>query len=223
MTARVMDHEEAIRNFTVERYLLGELPENDRDAYEEHLFSCPVCFEQVKAGTEFVGQVQRIGAEDARTAAHPGFISILLSGMRQPVATVAFALLLCAIGMNVYQSRIIRGSRNPQVASEVFLSDGAKAEGIKQVTASKNAYFVLNLQLVQKGSYTRYQGEVQTEAGKFQSKFHISLEEANDTIHLVLNSAGMGEGTYQIVIQGVTEDGKISELTRFPFNFHLQE
>ncbi len=38
MTARVMDHEEAIRNFTVERYLLGELPENDRDAYEEHLF-----------------------------------------------------------------------------------------------------------------------------------------------------------------------------------------
>lgn len=223
MNARMMDHEEATKNFTVERYLLGELTENDRDAYEEHLFSCPICFEQVKAGTEFVSQVRQIGAEEAGAVAHPGFMSALISGLRQPVTAVAFTLLFCAIGMNVYQSRIINGSRSPQVASEAFLSDGAKAEGTKQVTARKDALFVLNLQLIQKGPYARYQGQLQNGAGKFQSKFPVSLEEAKDTIHVVLNSAGMDEGAYQIVIWGVTADGKISELTRYPFNFHPQE
>ena len=66
-----MEHEEAIKNLAAERYLLGELTESDREAYEEHLFSCPACFEQVKAGTEFVGHLRRIGVEEAAAGAAP--------------------------------------------------------------------------------------------------------------------------------------------------------
>src|SRR5580765_515649 len=153
MNARVMDHEEAIRNFTAERYLLGELTEDDRDAYEDHLFSCPVCFEQVKAGTEFVSQLRHISKEEVETITHPGFIGTLMSGLRQPVSMVAFTLLFCAVGLNVYQNRLISGFRHVQVAPAAFLSDGAKAEGIKQVTVPRSTrFFNLNFQLLQKGS-----------------------------------------------------------------------
>ena len=223
MNARVMNHEEATSNFTVERYLLGELTENDRDAYEEHLFSCPVCFEQVKAGTEFVGQVRQIGAEEAGPAVQPGFMGSLMSGLRQPVAVVAFTLLFCAIGMNVYQSRIINGFHRAQVTPAFFLNDGARAGGTQQVTVPRNTRFELKFQLLQKGPYARYEGQLVTESGKLKSSFPVSLEQASETINLLLDSQVMSEGAHQIVIQGVTADGKISELTRYPFNFHLQE
>ncbi|HEX4604291.1 MAG TPA: anti-sigma factor [Candidatus Angelobacter sp.] len=226
MNAKVMDHDQAIRNLTAERYLLGELSQDDRDAYEEHLFSCPACFEQIKAGTEFVGQLRRIGAEEAETAhAQPGFLGSLMSGLRQPVSAVAFALLFCAVGLNVYQNRLITGLHHPQVVPTFFLSDGAKGEGIQVVTVPRNSRFdlKLQLQLLHKGDYTRYEGQLQTEAGKLKSPFPVSLEQASDTINLVLDSSIIDNGAYQIVIQGVAPDGKMSEVTRYRFNFHLQE
>jgi anti-sigma factor RsiW len=61
MDARMIDHDEAVKALMAERYLLGELNAIERDAYEEHLFSCDACFDQVKAGTELIGQLRHIG------------------------------------------------------------------------------------------------------------------------------------------------------------------
>jgi hypothetical protein len=47
-----MDHAQATRTLAIERYLLEEMPDDERDAFEEHFFSCVAC------------------AEDARTAMH---------------------------------------------------------------------------------------------------------------------------------------------------------
>ena len=44
-----MEHEEAIQTHAAEQYVLGEMPDSVRDAYEEHYFSCPVCAEEVTA------------------------------------------------------------------------------------------------------------------------------------------------------------------------------
>ncbi len=64
MNARMIDHDEAVKDLMAERYLLGELNASDRDAYEEHLFSCDACFEQIKTGTEFVDHLRHIGTDD---------------------------------------------------------------------------------------------------------------------------------------------------------------
>ncbi|HET9365971.1 MAG TPA: zf-HC2 domain-containing protein [Candidatus Angelobacter sp.] len=64
MNAKMIDHEQAIKTMMAERYLLGELTENERDAYEAHLFDCQTCFDQVKAGTEFVSYLKQIGGEE---------------------------------------------------------------------------------------------------------------------------------------------------------------
>ena len=42
-----MNHEEAMKAQTTERYLLGDLPENERDAFEEHYFECAICADEV--------------------------------------------------------------------------------------------------------------------------------------------------------------------------------
>src|SRR6476646_10268927 len=113
MNARMMEHEEAMNNLVAERYLLGELTENDRDAYEEHLFSCPVCFEQIKAGTEFVGHLRRMGAEKPR---HIPVWQKVAHGVFRPATSLAVAaLFLCSVSINVYQNAVIHRPRDPQV------------------------------------------------------------------------------------------------------------
>ena len=47
-----MDHQQAIATHAAERYLLNELADADRDAFEDHYFSCATCADDVKAGAQ---------------------------------------------------------------------------------------------------------------------------------------------------------------------------
>src|SRR2546422_610857 len=40
----------AVETLALERYLLGEMPGEERDAFEEHFFSCAECAEEARAG-----------------------------------------------------------------------------------------------------------------------------------------------------------------------------
>ena len=59
-----MDHQQAIASHAVERYLLDEMSDADRDAFEEHYFSCPTCAEDVR-----VAAVMRDGVKAGLLAA----------------------------------------------------------------------------------------------------------------------------------------------------------
>jgi len=43
-----MNHQEAVDSLASERYLLGEMDDAERDAYEDHYFSCAICAEDVR-------------------------------------------------------------------------------------------------------------------------------------------------------------------------------
>jgi anti-sigma factor RsiW len=45
-----MNHSEAVRSSATERYMLGEMPEVERYAFEDHYFDCPECAEDVRTG-----------------------------------------------------------------------------------------------------------------------------------------------------------------------------
>lgn len=45
-----MTHEQAVSTLAAERYLLGDMSESERDVFEDHYFSCPVCAEEVRVG-----------------------------------------------------------------------------------------------------------------------------------------------------------------------------
>ena len=57
-----MDHEVASTTHAVERYLLGEMPSPERDAFEEHYFACTECAEGVRSGSVMVRQTTSTGA-----------------------------------------------------------------------------------------------------------------------------------------------------------------
>src|SRR2546423_14363158 len=56
-----MNHEEATGAQATERYLLGELSDQERDAFEEHYFDCALCADDVRSGTAFVSGLRSSG------------------------------------------------------------------------------------------------------------------------------------------------------------------
>jgi hypothetical protein len=53
-----MNHSEAVETMAVEKYLLDEMGPDARDAFEEHLFDCPECAMDVRAGDAFVTEAK---------------------------------------------------------------------------------------------------------------------------------------------------------------------
>lgn len=223
MNARMINHDDAIRDLMAERYLLGELNTAERDAYEQHLFSCDACFEQVKAGTEFVTHLRHIGTEAPQATLLPGFMSRLMTSARQPMTITAFTLLICFAGINIYQQRTISGLRRPQVTPSFFLSDGARAGGVKTLVLPPNTRFDLSIQLLQSGDFSSYQGQILDQSGRLKWSFPISPEQIKDTIHVLLDSSVLGPGTYSVVVNGFTRDGQRTEITRYGFQLQSKE
>src|SRR5271170_5525493 len=59
-----MDHTTAARTMAVERYLLGEFDSEERDAFEEHFFSCDECAQEIKAGAALMKHGREIFAHE---------------------------------------------------------------------------------------------------------------------------------------------------------------
>jgi hypothetical protein len=221
MNAKAIHHEDAAMNLMAEKYLLGELTESEREAYEDHLFSCQSCFEQVKAGTALVSHLRQIGTEASPQV--PGFVSRLMVNISQPVTATVFALLICVSIVSVYQRRAMNGLRQPQVAPSFFLSDGARAGGIKTIAVSPNVRFNLTIQLLQPGNFNSYEGRILTESGQLKSSVPFSAEQAKDTLHFSLDSGVIKPGTYRLVINGLAPDGQKTEITQYSFQVESKD
>src|ERR1700675_2498992 len=96
-----MDHELAVKSQASEKYLLGELSVELRDAYEEHYFSCAECATQVQALAELMGAGREILATVPYVDAKPDYVRVprgWFPWLQPVVAVPAFAVLLLVIG-----------------------------------------------------------------------------------------------------------------------------
>jgi hypothetical protein len=218
MTARIMEHEEAIKNLTAERYLLGELTANDREAYEEHLFSCPACFEQVKAGAEFVGHLRRAGVDDpVAEVAQPRWPQSLRSMLRP---APAFALAACMLaGASLYQNMItLQMLKAPQVESRYILTEPNRGQSV--VNAPRNSRIRLAVEFRHTKEFAFYEAQIQTADGKVKYAVPFLLQASQDTIELSLYAGTLQPGKYVLVVQGKDGDSK-QELARDPFTMQF--
>ena len=58
-----MEHSEAVRIRATEKYLLAELDPDTRDQFEEHLFECQECAQDLRAASAFVEVSKTVLAE----------------------------------------------------------------------------------------------------------------------------------------------------------------
>jgi anti-sigma factor RsiW len=217
MSAQMIDHQDAVKSLMAERYLLGELNAGEREAYEEHLFSCDACFEQVKAGTEFVGHLRRIGTVDPVADVAPPRWAQSLRSMLAP----AFAFVACMLaGTSLYQNMIIvQMLKAPQVESRYMLTEQNRGNSV--VKASRNSKIRLATEFRHPKEFGSYEAQIQTTDGKVKYVAPF-VQPSQDTVELSLYAGALQSGKYVLVVQGRDGDSR-QELARDPFTMQFTD
>lgn len=207
-----MNHDDAIREMAVEKYLLGELTGDSRNVFEEHLFECQLCTADLKSGVTLLEGTRRELAASPRegtASARPSFLPAWLS----PVWMLP-ALAAC-LALVVYQSTVlVPGMRKqvaeanaPAVLNTLVLAGGqARGEELPRVTAPKGGSFLLAVDIPASPSYTSYLCVLYQPSGSIVWSGKVTADQARDAVHIQIPSAITRPGENTLVVNGVRSD-----------------
>jgi hypothetical protein len=135
-----MDHEVANKTQAVERYLLGEMPLEERDAFEEHYFACQDCAEQVRSASTLTRDLRRVLREGV-----PERTSAWTSWLKLPVLVPTFAAMFLAAVVGYQNLAVLPELKAPQVLGMPVILDGQTRSGLPKVSASEPLHFQMAL------------------------------------------------------------------------------
>jgi hypothetical protein len=233
-----MDHSEALQQMAAERYLLDELTPDAREAFEEHLFDCPECALDLRAGVAFVEEAKVQLPKLARTIpapvrsrapkAEPGWWQ---TWFQPAFAAPVFASLLLVIG---YQNLVtypgLRAAADQPRLLPWAPLHGATRGAQLAITADRQHGVALPIDLPQPpsfGAYVSYSFGLNDPQGKLVWTGAVAApgDEAGDgqRISLVIPGAMLSNGTYTVTVTGVTAQGERTRIDQYAFDLHLTD
>jgi hypothetical protein len=224
-----MDHLEAKRLHAAEKYALGELSADQRDAYEQHYFDCAECAEDVKATLIFVTAGREVFREDpAPTQPVPKTLPARLhwpSWFRPVIAVPAMAALLLAVGYYTLSSKpgigVVTAPGQIVVSGPSFgLRAGDRLQNEKTIVPIHGSEsFQLRFDFVpaQDHPFSSYTGELQDDSSRVLLRFSIPQDRLNKEVRLVVPAGLLHPGDYILAVFGhdastspKTEVGKLA-------------
>jgi len=230
-----MDHSEAVRLGAAERYLLGELPPDVREQFEDHFFGCLECAQDVRAGAAFVDGARDILSSEKDRAPAPvpskePSSSWWSSVFRPAVLVPVMALLILFAGyQNIVVipglSKAVLESNTPQTLQSFSLATAnARAGGPLFITAAPNKPFTLFMDIPPDNQFSFYTCDLQTESGTLIVSSKVSTEDARETVQLLIPPSRLGVGKYVLIVRGHTSNTETSsEVTRYPFTLNFSK
>jgi hypothetical protein len=230
-----MNHQEALQEMAVERYLLRELSGASLDSFEEHLFECPECTADVKAGAIFIDAARtelsaprRIIAPIPKRA--PAWISWFTSPWTLGPAFAACLLVLC-FQTFVQQPRMrqeIAQMQAPSVLKPLVLANaGARGDSIPEIVAPEHGSFVISLDVPATDGFSSYLCSLYAPDGSLLWQTNASIEQAHDALLINMPTSKTKEGLNTFLIQGLPANadasGTLVDLARYKFRVKTQK
>lgn len=224
-----MDHNLAIENHTAERYLMGELNEPERDAYEEHFFSCAICAEQVRTASEFMETAKEVAHEEMTAHVYTrATLKAIWEGMLnwrsilQPAPIAACLLFLALIG---YQNGVtiprLARMASPQLMTTFLLH--AARDGVNELAVPNGETLGLQVEIPPaKEPYTSYVASVISQSDITKFSLTIPAERAKEAVEIKIPSGSLEPGTYTLLIEGVSGNSK-GDVERITFKLKLKD
>jgi hypothetical protein len=116
-----MDHREAVSTEAADRYLLGQMSEEEQRAFEEHYFDCADCAAAVEAGAALAATTAAVFAQSQAPQVP------VSSWLRWRWPALAFTSLLLVVGY--YELFRLPGHRTAQAYPAFFLPSVARGAG----------------------------------------------------------------------------------------------
>ena len=221
-----MDHNEAMHSQACEKYLLGELSPELREAYEEHYFSCQECALHLRTTAQFLGATRQVLAAQTATV-DPSLATRPSAGwftwLKPSIAVPVFAALLLFIG---YQNFVAiphyKQASSPTVLPMYSLIAGnTRGDQGLVFTVSPNQPFGLYVDVPADPSYSTYLLRLQDPSGAVVLLPSLSSAEAQKTQVVTINP-GRRAGNYTLAISGLAkpsaDPSAATELARIQFS-----
>jgi hypothetical protein len=229
-----MDHNEALQEMATERYLLGELTPELREAFEAHVFACSECALDVRAAAAFIEeaklQLPHLTPPATAGTALPRAADTNVpplqraqswfACLRPTFAVPVFALLL---GVAAYQNlatipELRLAARQPRLAPWTTLHVGTRGSARVPLVADRNRGAVLLIDLPPGGGYDGFTFELDRTQGKpFWTQSMPASPGGTDEVapvSLFIPGRGLQQGSYALTVSGVTADGQRTQLDR---------
>ena len=222
-----MDHGEALKMMAAERYLLDELTPEQKDAFEEHLFSCDECALDLRAGAAFMSEAkvqlaelkpQAAALREKPLPANPVPKKKGWSFLWQPAfALPAFAVMLTVIAYQNFSAipSLRRAATEPRILYSNPLHVGTRGSAHTSVQADPQQGLALSLELPQTQGYSAYVFDLYDQNQKHLWTRIVSRSSGDDGIvSLIIPGSGLQAASYTLAISGITPQNGRVELDR---------
>lgn len=214
-----MDHESVVGTQVVERYLLSELSPADRDAFEDHYFSCEICAADVRETSLFLDNARAVCREErlaalkarqtgpARNRAR-GWLAWLTPQIAIPA--LAAAAMVCVVG---YQNTVtIPALLGPRSMSTAVIFDGVTRGAAHRIHEGAPLRFQFLCEAA--AGKDRVVAELLDAGGRRRRAGTVDVPARNAPFDVYFPGM-LPSGRYRLALRPA--DGSGAELAQFPF------
>jgi hypothetical protein len=220
-----MDHRVAEERNAVERYLLNEFTAEERSDFEEHLFDCTICGEQVRESAAAIDNLKEVLREEQQQSSSEagqrrGLERNWKAWFRLPVLVPSLAAFMLGAIVLYQNSVFIPKLQRPQVLSSDVIAPQARESERAILVSSWEPRFNLNFLVDAPEAYPAYICDFLTESGGKIIQVTSGPEKvAAFTLGIALPTKDFPPGRYVMVLRPVTAPQ--TEVQRY--NFVIQE
>ncbi len=235
-----MDHAQAIEEMAAERYLLNELAPDAREAFEEHMFDCPECALDIRAGVAFVDEAKTqlpelVGAPSRLPSPVPsradaGRRSGRFQWLRPVFALPVFAALLLVVGYQnlVTYPALREAAEQPQLAPMVATHGATRGGDSIAVNADRAHGLALPIRIEREPgmpTFGSYSFQLSDPAQKVVWTSSAPLADASSStessLSLKIPGKMLRDGSFTLTVAGVGPNGEHTLLQRLVFDVHV--
>jgi hypothetical protein len=199
-----MDHQEAAKTRAVERYLLGEMPPPEREAFEDHYFSCGACAEEVRIGAVLKAEVPAVLREGVPQRA--GF-RWSWPWLNAPLAAAVGAALLLAVVVAYQNLAVFPALQAPRTLGAAIYLDGLTRAAGPKVAAGDPLRFQMALDGLT--GAPRLSAELENSSGRRIRAGEIPAPAAGQPLD-VFFPGSLDPGRYRLVVREVSTGKEIA-------------
>jgi hypothetical protein len=215
-----MDHTTAVSEHSAERYLLGEMPAVEAEAFERHYFECPECALAVEAGQVFVANGRAVlddseaeaDRKSAREAPRQSLWDALFAWRHNPAFAFSMAAALVFGGLSLYQGtvqipRLRHTLDEARVLPAFQLAPVSRGDASRVTVPLGTRWFSVAGDLPPDAHFPGYVCDLSA-GGKVRLSLPAPAPALGQPITILLSANDVPAGTYDLAIYGVDADGK---------------